>query len=73
MDKATGKQEEKKFFGELTLSLVVKSEMEESLFQSRLSDDSLVPRIVLKDGVGNYHETEVLDVQAYWEEFDDVF
>lgn len=64
--------ETKKYYGEVTVSIVVESPLDLVNLQSQLDSDGLRARLEFLTGDDATHDTEVLDViETNWESFED--
>lgn len=61
----------KKFYGELDVALVVKSHLDREQFMYMFDDSGLEATLTLKTPDGKIHKTEVLDIIANWDGFEE--
>ena len=58
-----------RYYGEVNLSVVVKSKMDNEQFLSMFDEDGMRATLTLETPDGKKHKVEVLHVGAEWEEF----
>lgn len=75
-DNGTVKDEVKvvnKHYGELNMSVVIKSNRETDVIRKLLSDDVVRGELTLEDGEGRIHKVDIMDFfKAEWTSFEDL-